>query len=555
MASLASPAQTRPRTLRVRELAVRAPADQADPAGSTIRKLPGYSRWLLLGCALLLPFRGSAQQTNAPQPDSPEAREDVADARALELFGQLGIEHRRYLVYLYSRLNKPRIASVLADRILSELPGDKQTLLTLASMHIDHKNVDAALYYGHKLTELFPGDEQARYYLGAALYLAGRFAESRDTLQGIKQERYKNRLYPYQGDLASATLLAEDWHRALIAYQELLQRHPLTQEVRLSARRLVERLYRLHLPQISFDATANLINSGSFYRTRLDYQRHVTDASLLLVEVSRDDTEVLERPLLRNRRTDRTDLLIGLQTVLNPKWTSRLSLGGSSGSGPVGSASLIRSFGERKIMTLEIDGNEPSLEGLLFQSLDGRRDRAVWSTDYALGKNWVILSEIYGWESVIERNRIGTGYGGNWNVERILIHNRPDLRVGYRGIWTRFSRDTRDTRLIAPAAEPGLDLTGRTTLLQGLLLPEFHRHGLYASWRGQLSSALSYSASAGMDYDITLGIFAKNGTLGIDYFPTRRIELKAETRYASSARTADAASSLWQINVAFKYWF
>lgn len=81
-------------------------------------------------------------------------------------------------MYLYARLQKPKIATILADRILSETPSDKQTLLVLASMHNEQRNVDRALYYGRKLMEYFPGDQQARYYMGAAFYLAGEFEKA-----------------------------------------------------------------------------------------------------------------------------------------------------------------------------------------------------------------------------------------------------------------------------------------------------------------------------------------------------------------------------------------
>lgn len=510
--------------------------------------------WARLLVATAQDAAPSPQSQQPPDTAESQSKIDNSDAVILELSNNLSLEHRRYLVYLYARLNKPKIAAVLADRILTETPNDKQTLLVLASMHIEQKDVDRALYYGRKLVRVFPDDEQARYYLSAAHYLAGQFAHARDVLNGLKSEQYRGRLFPYQSDLASATFRAADWHRAMIAYQELLRRHNLTDEVRMGARQVLEGIYRLHLPQVSADSTAYLLAPGSYYRTKLDYRQHTTDRNKLFFRWDREDTQIMERPLLRQRSTDRNDVSVGLETMFSQAWTTSLSVGGSE-SGLIGNAVAVRTFGEQQTLTFEFMGNAPASDGLLFQSLDGRENRLKLSADYRLGRKWKVSAELFGRHSLLGGERLGLGYGGTWNVERTLIRNRPDFRIGYRGIWTRFSSDNQNGNLVAPSAVPGLGEIGRLTLLQSLLLPKFHRQGLYFTWHGQLSEKLLYHLTAGADYALDRSSIEQNAATGFTFYPTRSIELKSEVAFASSASTADQASTLWQINVAFKYWF
>ena len=257
---------------------------------------------------------------------------------------------------------------------------------------------------------------------------------------------------------------------------------------------------------------------------------------------------------MRQRSIDRNDVSVGLETMFSQAWTTSLSIGGSE-SGLVGNTAATRTFGEQKTLTIELMGNEPASDGLLFQSLDGRRNRLMLSTDYQLGRNWKIAGELYGWHSVLDGERLGFGYGGTWTIERTLIRNRPDFRIGYRGTWTRFSGDSQNGSLVVPSAAPGLDEIGRLTLLQSLLLPKFHRQGFYFTWNGQLSGTLLYHTTAGVDYAPDRSSLEQNVASGLTFYPTRSIELKSELAFASSARTADQASKLWQISVAFKYWF
>jgi hypothetical protein len=64
-----------------------------------------------------------------------ESLESVDDARVLAWAKDLGLEERRYILYLYGRLNRPKVAERLAVDILADDPSNKAALLVLASMY------------------------------------------------------------------------------------------------------------------------------------------------------------------------------------------------------------------------------------------------------------------------------------------------------------------------------------------------------------------------------------------------------------------------------------
>jgi len=104
-----------------------------------------------------------------------ESLESVNDARVLAWAKELGLEERRYILYLYGRLNRPKVAERLAVDILTDDPSNKAALLVLASMYVEQQNPEKALVIGRRLVKYYPKDDQALYFLGASHWLAGQF--------------------------------------------------------------------------------------------------------------------------------------------------------------------------------------------------------------------------------------------------------------------------------------------------------------------------------------------------------------------------------------------
>lgn len=466
----------------------------------------------------------------------------------------VSLEDRRYLLYLYARIGDVRVAEKLADKILADNPSDKQTLLVMASLYIEKKEAEKALRNARILRGYFPDDDQAIYFLGASYYLAGQYQEANEILRELKITHYEGRLYPYQTDLASSAYQAGDWHRSMLAYQELLREHNLNDELRQKARTVLERIYYEHLPQIELEELGQLLEVGTIWRTSLDYRMHVTDRHRVFTHWDREDTKLDARPSLREFSAASHQAVVGLQSALDRRFESAI-FAGASEEGAMGGASLTHHFGQQRYARLELLGNARALDGLLIEALDGRQHKATLSASYLLTHDWLAYGDVYGREVLLDQRALGTGYGLNFNLEHIFMHEVPDFRAGYRMAWSRFSQSASDVSLVDRVASPLASFTEREALLSNVELREYHRHGVYGMWRDQVSGWLYYHAAAGADWNVERSSLEYNALAGFSVYPRKSLEIRAEAGYFSSARTADQGSEVWQLNGAIKYWF
>lgn len=483
-----------------------------------------------------------------------EQPQDTPPERALA--SDLPLQHRRYLLYLYARLGKPKIAEQLAERILQESPGDKQTYLVLASMYLERKETEKALLNGQALVRLYPGDDQARYFLAAAHQQAGHFEEANRLFRTLKEEQFQGRLYPYEGDLASAALGAGDWYRAMQAYQELLNNHALSEDLRLKTRAILESIYREHLPQFSLQEEILWLDQGMLFRTLAAYQQQISSSQKLFTRFSHESIELDGGNGVIERSHANYDGAVGLESTFSRKWSTRSWLGGSE-SGLLGGASATRTFAAQREISLELQANERSLDGLLIESLDGRQYRLTLSGTYIFTHDWLAYGQIYGRQVHLRNHTLGEGVAGNFNLERVLRHETPNVRVGYRTYISTFSE--------RPGVPPGIvdDVVSapggagdiRTELVEGLVLDYLHRQGIYLRLEEQLSGFVYGHAMVGSDYAVELGSVEYYWQAGLRIFPRKSVEARVEGGYFSSATTSAQASEQWQLVAGLKLWF
>lgn len=464
------------------------------------------------------------------------------------------LEDRRYLLYLYARIGDLGVAEKLAEKILADNPSDKQTLLVMASLYVEKQEAEKALRNAKILRSYFPDDDQALYFLGASYYLAGQYQEANEILRELKLTHFEGRLYPYQTDLASSAYQAGDWFRSMQAYQELLREHNLSDELRQKARTVLERIYYEHLPQVELEEAGQLLDVGTIWRTALDYRMHVTDRHRVFTRWDREDTKLDARPSLREFAGASHQAVAGLQSALDRRFESTI-FAGASEEGAVGGASLTHHFGQQRYARLELLGNARALDGLLIEALDGRQHKVTLSGSYLLTQDWLAYWDVYGRAVTLDGTELGTGYGMNFNLEHIFMHEVPDFRVGYRAAWSRFSQSASDVSLVDRVASPLASFAEREALLSNVELREYHRHGVYGIWRDQLSGWLYYHAAAGADWNVERASLEYNALAGFSVYPRKSLEIRAEAGYFSSARTADQGSEVWQLNGAIKYWF
>ncbi len=463
----------------------------------------------------------------------------------------LGIEERRQLVYLYARLAKPKVATAIADLILAENPRDRQTLLVLASMHVEARDADAVLRLARRFLSFYPDDHQGLYFLGAGYYLARNYADANRVLRDLKRTQFPSQLYPYETDLAASAYAAGDWHRAMLSYQALLRHHRLGDELRDEVRRVLDGLYREHLPRLEASAASTRLEQARLWRYHAANAQHLSDRHWLAVSVDRDDVELDAVPGLRAARLDRAEVAARLTTTYDRRWRTEVEVGAGR-EGVLAEARVTVNFAQERNVSAEVSWNERATDSLALEALDGRQARATLAVAWLVEADLTFSARLHRRELRLASRRLGRGTGVDVNLDQTLWRHGPHVVLGYRGALGTFSPV--DPATLAPAdadpiADPASDDPSRRFLLAGLVNRRIHRHGLGLQVDDNLADAWRYRLNLGTDYDFALDSLGWNAGLALTFLPRKSIELTVEAGYTSSAGASNAGSAASLLNV------
>ena len=475
----------------------------------------------------------------------PDALAFLPDTEVLDRAEKLPIDDLRYLVYLYARLNKPRMAEGLAVKILASNPADRQTLLVLASMAAEQMDAAATLRLAQRFLHHYPGDHQGRYFLGAGHYLAKHYAEANAVLRDLKHEQFRVGQFPYETDLAAAAYAAGDWYRAMLSYQELLRHHALGDELRDEVRRVLDGLYREHRARFEATAAETRLDRARVWRYTAAGGSHVSDQHWLALNYTRDDVTLESAPGLRAARSPRAEAAATLTTTYDRRWTGDVSVG-ASGAGVLATARARYAFAKDRTVSLELAANVRATDSLALELIDGREDRAGLTLSWLVEADLTFVARANIRELSAGSHTLGRGAGVDFNLDQTVTRegHGPRVIVGYRGAFATFSPDaSAPPDLVAPLADPALGVAGQQTLVAGLVSRRINRHGVGLLVTDNLAHAWRYRLTAGTDYDFELATAGWNAALALSFFPRKSLELTAEAGYTSSATSSNAGSA------------
>ncbi len=340
----------------------------------------------------------------------------------------------------------------------------------------------------------------------------------------------------------------------MLAYQELLRHHNLIQPLRLEARKVLESIYREHLPQLAADFESVMVQTGTIDRYSADYSQHVTDTTRVGF-FARADSVTLE-PSGQFRADNHLRYEAGLRLELwqSRRWASTYWLGGGD-SGPIVGASVTRTFAQQRFLTLESVWNERATDGLLAEALNSRQHRVSLKANYLIRHSWLAYGEVLLRKTVIQDEQIAEGWGVNGNFEYILFHQKPELRFGYHAQWNVADTTMASPHLLDTVVDKDLPLDQKQAILSSLFLRQNHRHGVYYDLRYPLSGALYLHTNGGLDYVFEQKSIEWYASAGFSFFPRKSVELKSGIGYATSAKTRDFASDQWILSGGLKWYF
>lgn len=482
-----------------------------------------------------------------PNPDHPDT-----NGPALAPAAKLSLEDLRALLHLYSRLGRPKMVEVVAGRILSRNPRDKETLLLLASFYLEREDAPRALKHARALVKFYPDDAQAHFLLAMAYKLDGQYRSAKEVLAKVKSEKFQNRFFPYEAELASAALLSGDWPQAVRSYQEALENPTLQPEERSEARNQLEQLCRTHSPQLFLKETSTHFQSGLIFRSVLEWSQPLAANHRLHLELERDDLKLNRADLLRPQWANRYDVLADIESDYR-RWRTKV-FGGIGDEGALYGANLTRVLGQDEDLTLALHGNQRATDSLLLETLHGREDELFLFWHARFYPDVLANLKLQGRRVLVAGETLGYGYSVDLNLERIVLKNVPELHLGYRGLITGYSQSSENIRLVAGVAAPGTSDADRLLLLNNLVSP-INLHGLYLSWQQTINPEWSWNALAGSDYSFTRSSFGHTFEAGLSYFPSRSTEFIFSAGYSTSASTSEQDTERLELSLAFRCHF
>ncbi len=493
----------------------------------------------------------------APAPTPPASLAFLPDTEILDRAATLSIEDLRYLVYLNARLNQPRLAEALATKILSSNPSDRQTLLVLASMAVEQKDSAATLRLAQRFLRYYPGDHQGRYFLGAGHYLAKHYAEANAVLRDLKQEQFLTRQYPYETDLAAAAYAAGDWYRAMLSYQELLRHHSLGDELRDEVRRVLDGIYREHLPRLDLAAQETRLNLARVWRYTAGEASHLSDRHWLELRYARDAVSLDAAPSIHATQSSRAEFAATVTTLYNRRWWSDEWLG-ASGEGLLAGARAHYRFAKEREASADFSYNERATDSFTLEALDGRQTRAGLTVNWLIEADLAFVARASARRVTVGGASLGRGVGLDLSLDQTVTRegHGPRVIVGYRGAVAAFSpASSAPASLAAPIADPALGLSAQQVLVANLVSRRLNRHGVGLQLTDNLAHAWRYRFAAGADYDFELNSAAWNSSLALTFLPLKRVEFTTEAGYASSATASNAGSAAVLLNFFFRVYY
>lgn len=453
---------------------------------------------------------------------------------------------REEMAYLYARLRDKAQAEPLAADVLENEPTNLRILLVMASLYLDERVPDKVIAYAERILRAYPKNKDALFFLAAGYQLAGNPGKARTILQRLRDLYPEGTPFPFELDLASASLQAGDWPQAVASYQRVLRKNQVAPPLRRSVRLALDAIYREHLPMVrvgfsDIDAgTGTVREYGGFFsvplnqRMRLGVDARHRETSIAGTVTTNSDSSAtgIYEATLRYERPPRFDFrLTGRVFDGEPGFGVGLARANDSGRGG---------------QTLSYDSRTPATDSLNMRYLFGWEDRLNLLIEQPIGNSWQIRSNLYHRWVFIESERFGKGFGADWELTRYQRLGPIDLFLSYRGAYSDLSIESDNLSLVAGLPYlPGFGPTPE--VVEGLSANRVHREGVGINVSRNLRERWIFSANAGLDYYFFLRELTWYAGGGVIYRPLKSVDVRGDLSYSSADNRGDENADNLQI--------
>lgn len=493
-----------------------------------------FFRVLCLSCAMLWggPERILLAETTLAEPESVE--------EVVEMFRDRPLEEKKQLAYLYARLGNRLYAEPIARMVLAEDPGDQRILLAMASMYLTQRDAERTMEFAQRILEQFPNNRDGLYFLAAANTLSGRNERAAKILRDLERLYPASMRFPFELDLASASSLSGDWYQAIQSYQKILKDGQMAPELRMSARRALDALYREHLPSAGIEVADIDAGTGSIREVGARVSAPVSRRFRLEVagaffETGIDPTVTTTADTSDTRRVE-ADLLVDA----GPQYSFRLSGRAFDGKGGYGAA-IRREARGGSSQEISWDTQLRATDSLNLLYLGGAEDRLNLFLAQPLPAALLFRGNAYYRQVNVGGGRLGDGWGADWELIYPLPVSEVSLFLSWRGAYSRMDIRSADTGLAAGL--PYLPQFGPTPeTVEGLSAERTHREGLAFLVSKDLSGKWNLSTNVGFDYYLYLREFTWYAGTSVRFRPIKSIDVLGDVSYSSADNRGDESS-------------
>jgi hypothetical protein len=399
-----------------------------------------------------------------------------------------------------------------------------------------------------------PESELGRYYTARWLGLQNRPAASYKAYLALKREFYSGKRFPYEQELADQAEKARIWSGALAAYRNSLSDPELSKEDRAATLTSIQEIRSDHAPELEMETDFDFLDEGTIWRSEGNFAWDITDALRGLVRVHADDVYLKSTENLRGCWNDREEAVFGLESAISDEWTVNGWLGGSTGlntDNVLTGFHVERSFGDENWVSLEGALNERCTESVLDEAINGRQNRIGLEGNYEFCKGLMGQLSVNGIQYRIDDSTLGSGFDGEYSLDRQLCSQYPGLMLSVRGEVSTFNQSGGNPAAFNPVLKPIPNAAALTpaqlasaensrnqTLLGDLVAPT-DRHGLAFTVKHHFSSMLTCRLVNGVDYDFELNKVEYNVLGGLSVFPRDGIEVALDAGYTSAGQGAN----------------
>lgn len=461
----------------------------------------------------------------------------LSPRKVLAVADKMSLVDRKQLTYLCARLGNRTLAEPLAKNVLAEEPGDLRILLAMASMYLSLQDASMTLAYAQRLLDMYPQNKDGLFFLAAGNQLANNPEKARDILLRMRGLYPAGVRFPFELDLASVSLLCGDWPQAITSYQRVLRESQIAPPLRQSVRRVLDALYRKHLPLVrvgftDIDAgTGKVREYGGFTSLPINARIRVS------AEARQRETEIDSTITTASASSGTGIYEATIRYDKPPRYGFRLTgraFDGEPGFG-VGMSRIGEDTGRQ---VLSLDNRIPATDSLNLRYLFGWEDRLNLLLEQPLFGQLRLRSNLYSRKVYVNDEDLGTGYGADWEITHYERIADTDIYLSYRGAYSEL--DIQSNNLSLVDGLPYLPGFGPTpSVVEGLSADRIHREGVGVVVSRNFSDRWILSANAGVDYFFFLREFAWNAGGTVLYRPLKSIDVAGDVSYSSADNRGD----------------